>query len=140
MPEELQDLLITKTGSNKPNLDEIQNNLFSAAERYAVISKKSKSGSASAVSLAVNIDRGENRSKFKPCSFLCTEASKDASHPLNKCRVFSDARSKVDQIKSKNGCVRCGQLNHRTSNCLFKFKKDCFRHIFRYYPFPRHSK
>ena len=62
---------------------------------------------------------------FKPCVLRSTSTA-IADHPIYKCTIFIDPRSKIDKLKSLNACVRCANFNHRSADCKFRFSSFQF--------------
>lgn len=55
---------------------------------------------------------------FHNCS-LCPSAD----HPINSCPNYLGPQDKVDRLESVNGCIKCGNVDHRSNLCKFRFKK-----------------
>lgn len=122
---------IAITNCNKPSLEQLNENIFEATERYLSANKKylspsledSTVGMAAGVSYRANNDE-KAVSSFRPC-LLCTKDGSAADHPIYKCVKFSKASDKLDRLKSMNACAKCTFLGHKKSDCKFKFKKPC---------------
>ncbi|XP_066947446.1 uncharacterized protein [Macrobrachium rosenbergii] len=136
--ESFRNILIQITNHSKPTLMEITDNFFEASERYfsqkhfKERKKKSDSpvlNSASSrectTSLAVKVDYSKDKTRSsKPCS-LCIVVDRDISHPVYRCPVFKTPQEKIDKLVSLSGCIKCGNLNHTSDNCKFKFNSRC---------------
>ena len=124
------------SNSSRPSLNQINTLFFEAAERYQnsqKVYKKRQSKSESnnkfiskgSLSLASNVSYKEDKPSFKQCT-LCTRIDeKEAAHPLYKCNKFADNKSRVEKLKTLNGCTRCGSLGHKDPLCNFQFKMKC---------------
>ena len=133
MNDSFKTQLTNITNKTKPSLQEINDNVFDASERYLQVVKNGtrskrqfeyhtrnvKETSNFAVNL--NVD---SRQSWNCC--LCTkDRGQEADHPLYKCRVYTTPKTKIDKIRSVNGCIKCASLNHTSDRCTFKFKMKC---------------
>ncbi|XP_068225069.1 uncharacterized protein [Palaemon carinicauda] len=120
------------TGSNKPSLQQIDEHIFTALERYRNISKKFnvKQGnlekkvvpnSNCLASAVVN----DEKSKVKECSLCLADNKGDIDHPIFKCSVYVTPQSKIETLKQLNFCTNCTYDSHKTSDCRFKFNRKC---------------
>ncbi|XP_068234441.1 uncharacterized protein [Palaemon carinicauda] len=120
------------TGSNKPSLQQIDEHIFTALERYRNISKKFnvKQGnlekkvvpnSNCLASAVVNVEK----SKVKECSLCLADNKGDIDHPIFKCSVYVTPQSKIEKLKQLNFCTNCTCDSHKTSDCRFKFNRKC---------------
>ncbi|XP_068232415.1 uncharacterized protein [Palaemon carinicauda] len=120
------------TGSNKPSLQQIDEHIFTALERYRNISKKFnvKQGnlekkvvpnSNCLASAVVNVEK----SKVKECSLCLADNKGDIDHPIFKCSVYVTPQSKIEKLKQLNFCTNCTYDSHKTSDCRFKFNRKC---------------
>ena len=135
--DRFQNHIISITNKNKPNLKEIEDNIFEATERYIRQNTKykkntkneTKNDSASGktksdtTSMAVNIER-EGSKKGKFC-MLCKKDNKPYEHFMSACREYSTPRAKFDKLKALKGCTKCSFINHESKNCTFKFTSRC---------------
>ena len=128
MPFSLQSQLINITNNNRPTIQEIEDNIFSAVERYLALQKrkpeKSNQKVNSVYGLAANVSVGSSTEKFKPCAFCCS-GDKKADHSMSRCPRYPNPQDKLSMIKRLKLCVRCGN-EHLSENCKFKFYRDCF--------------
>ena len=110
MPKSLQNQFVHITNTNNPQLAQIEEHLFEAAERFSDIKKSSNANKVSNISksttngskletvgLAANIS--DSKSKPKYCS-LCSASNKPKEHPIYKCPNFPSPKSKLDKLKS----------------------------------------
>ena len=123
--EKFQSTLIQITNNSKPSLDEINENIFRATERYLKLKesrgadKKMPTGhSASALSTNVKIQQ------FVHCN-LCKADGLDANHKLRDCPIYDTSASKFNKLKELGHCTKCSFSNHKTNNCKFKFASKC---------------
>ena len=89
----MQNQFIAITNTNRPSLEQINEHLFQATERYQEMVKQTSrtslqvDTSRKSTSLAAAVRLGESmdirNASFKPCS-LCV----DADHPIYKCKNF----------------------------------------------------
>ena len=138
MPKILQDQFIAITNSNHPSLDQINDNIFDAAERYNNLRKVNKpinvksftATESDTVGLAANIPHVNSKNKpagsfrYHNC-VLCEDSKKNADHPIHQCTNFESNEQKIDMLSKMKACVACGYTNHDVSNCYFRFKKVC---------------
>ncbi|XP_064097522.1 uncharacterized protein LOC135208867 [Macrobrachium nipponense] len=135
--------LIQITGKTHPALDEIKTNFFTACERYENDKKVAKgtkskisqnvqeykdfSRKEKAVNLAVEAVTSDSDSRSSPSCSLCLKVGNaNNSHFIYECSKFPSPTNKVQILKSKHGCVKCGQFSHESSNCHFRFRRRCF--------------
>ena len=116
--------LIQITNKTRPSLKEINDNLFSACERYlSVKNQKSnidKSNFKSTLAMAVKV---ENKS-FVSC-VLCSDKDKSADHRIYACRKFSTGIAKINKLTELKGCTKCASVSHETNKCKFRLKRPC---------------
>ncbi len=139
MNDTMQNQMVQITNKSKPSLLEIESNLFEATERYLSVTnkfnerkQKLKSSVSDATnktinSYAVNVNydpSNKQTNKFRAC-LLCSTDKCIADHPIYKCETYKNAKDKVTQIKVLKGCEKCANLNHRTSECRFRFHSSC---------------
>ena len=128
--KKFQQHLTTITNKNFPSLDEINNNLFDACNRYLTFADEKNSSSyqkpinksSNITAMAVNVRTREDR---KPFCVLCRHDKKPFEHYLQDCSVYKTAKLRFDKLKDIGGCVKCSYANHRSSNCKFKFNSLC---------------
>ena len=116
------------TNKFKPNITEITNNMFEAADRYlsassntktsAVVNKVKKNNENSVNAININ-------SQKKSFCNLCKADNKQYEHPMSKCTVYVTSKQKIDKIRKLKGCIKCSFSNHETSACRFIFKSKC---------------
>ena len=120
--------LINITNNTRPSLEQILDNYFSACDRYCEKGKhdckKKVTEAAETASLAVKVNYDKNPKPSPSCS-LCIKAGKDAKHFIYKCVNFPSNVDKLKLISEFSGCANCGNFNHVTGNCRFKFKSRC---------------
>jgi len=135
MHDQLRNQFVNITNCNKPSLSQINEYIFQAVERYQSVNKGSclpetvqgyaanvnyKSSANSATE--PNFQQKANK-KSKACILCATEG--DTFHPIFKCAKYSTPRMKVDRLKQLNACIKCAYATHKTSECKFKFHKEC---------------
>ena len=135
MNENFRTHMIQITNNNQPTLQEIENNIFQAAERYENSQKLSahkkeklvtNKGSVVTNNVACKLNHDKSdKSKFQKC-ILCFKDGRESAHPIFKCSVYSDPKSKVEKLQTLNGCTKCANM-HRTKECKFSFKKRCVK-------------
>ncbi|XP_068250638.1 uncharacterized protein [Palaemon carinicauda] len=81
------------------------------------------------VDMAINVNftpEGTSGATAKcyPCS-LCSTVQEKASHNIRDCTNFISPVSKVEKLKSIDGCTRCGLASHSTEKCRYKFRYRC---------------
>ena len=134
------------TNETRPKLDLLNEKFFEVCERCenakdANINRENFP-KVKTTALASNIETNQSskgpRQKmqisrnFVPCSLCTKDISKDADHPLHKCTKYQDANSRISKINRHHGCIKCGNLSHKTNNCNFKFKQRCSDWHFRF--------
>ena len=129
MPEQLQTQFVSITNSNKPNLENIETHIFDAIERFLDTAGKKptkKSDDVDVCNYAVSMDAYRaDKPKQQFCS-LCSKGNlKVDSHSTFNCPKYSSTFEKLNQLKSRNGCVKCGNTTHEAGNCRFRFKRTC---------------
>ena len=130
MSPELQTQLVSISNCNKPDLNQINEYIFQAVDRYLEIIDKSKPkvtisyGKSTVVnSSAVNVDNFIHR---KPFCTLCSDKIKETSHLTKDCSVYKTPEAKVKRLRGLGACVICGYANHSSADCKFRFTKGCF--------------
>ena len=107
MPEKLRLQLTHITNSSKPNLSQIEENIFEAVNRYLSSSSGVKQAQSkdTAVAMAANVvvDTRAESKKVKQC-VLC----QISNHTINQCKKYDNPRSKVEKLKELGFCVKCG--------------------------------
>ena len=75
--------------------------------------------------MATNV-KYDGKPKFKAC-ILCNSLHGGVAvdHPIFKSPKFPTSDSKIDRLKIIKACVKCGNKNHSSQNCLFKSKCNC---------------
>ena len=130
MDEKLQKQFIYMTNTNKPSFDQIEKNMFEAADRYLSLKKTSSSSESDGESVgaaAAAVARPRQDSERKKFCSLCTgKGDKVMTHNAYECKKYPNLEDKQSRINSLNGCLRCGNMTHQTDTCRFKFNKRCF--------------
>ena len=118
------------TNKSKPNLEEIENNIFEATQRYLKemgnvvapnYAKPDKFNNKPNVSNnALNVQM-----KPKPFCVLCKYDKKDFEHKMELCSIYVTPKDKFDKLRSMNGCTKCSFASHDSKACKFKFKSNC---------------
>ena len=130
MPDELQNQLIMITNSSRPGIDQIQQCIFEAIDRYKTISSRSRTmhrESVAGFAAEVSINRTEQKpcdklsSGFRGCC-LCSVSD----HYTSKCPNYVTAVAKLNRLKSLKLCTRCMRDSHFANHCTFKFKRGCY--------------
>ena len=88
--DKFQDQVIMITNKNKPNLEEINTNIFAATERYLKLKDKPavhKPLNANTTNYAVGV-------KVEVICPLCKYEKKEFKHELKDCKLFNTARKK----------------------------------------------
>jgi hypothetical protein len=142
MPESLKLQFVHITNCNKPSLQQIEDKIFEATERFLTNRDRVKTPRESLVGYAASVEYSgepktnprnfksfsENRdnSKIGKACILCSSLDRPADHVIYKCKACITAKQKVDKLKSMNYCVRCGTGTHFSRDCKFAFYKYCF--------------
>ena len=127
------------TNKSTPTLDEINRNIFEAADRYTKqIADRGKNHGQSkpndAYAHATNVQshnrnipaENSNTAKERPKVFciLCAADKKPKDHLLKDCKVYPTAKDKFNQLRQINACTKCG-FSHSTAECKFRFRNPC---------------
>ena len=138
--EQFQAILTQITNVSRPSLDEIENNIFEASERYQRLSEGKSSSKENAKEQNVNKEKAKEKGsvasttlatkvnvspKFRACLLCTNDGQQNVSHSINSCSVYPDSKRKVERLKELNACSRCGYPNHVTRNCKFRFTQRC---------------
>ena len=139
MNPEMQNILISITNKNKPDLNDIDVNIFEATERYKSsikISKPSASkfneNSLESTDIHAAAVTYPKKNFVQFCSLCSKPNQKDTSHSTWACKLYPDPLSKINKIKEANGCLRCSNLMHTTNRCNHRFNRKCFCNEFHY--------
>ena len=121
-----QQQFINITNTSKPYYQQIKEFTFDAAERY-MRTRKTKSNRDSAWVFAATVNPGSTDTKPKNiyCTWCTGKGVTSNSHSSSECRKYSTAEEKQTRLKSLNGCIKCGNLQHTTKDCEFNFKRKC---------------
>ena len=133
-----QSHLVSITNKSKPNLDEINENIFEATERYLKqleTRKEPKPKSLTPNTLLTKTDdfiesqtNAINVQTNKPKVILCVLCSSDdkkSDHFLKDCNVYVSPKQKFDKLRIIKGCTKCSFKNHQSKDCRFVFKSCC---------------
>ena len=142
------------TNKSKPNLSEIESNMFEASDRYEIELSESRNRGSKAERKSIT-DGGRNRpaksadfssdddvnnsklseqnvnavnikpEKSKIFCVLCSHDKVDSDHYMKSCPKYETPRAKFDKLRSMRACTKCGFSNHDTAACVFKFKSNC---------------
>ena len=141
--KQMQTHLTQITNKCTPTLDEINKNLFEAADRYTKqISENKPRGAAppktsDTIVQATNIQTNKphnksfsgDKNKFpndskKVFCLLCAADKKPKDHLMKNCPAYKTPKGKFDQLRKIKACTKCG-FNHPTSECKFIFRNPC---------------
>ena len=127
--ESFKNHLTLITNNLRPTLTEINDNFFTANERYEASKKSFKNNKFS---------KDETESTVLSTKTSCTVTNSTAvnpfhrcplcernEHPVNKCSAYVKPMDKISRIKVLRGCVKCCSLEHSADRCNFRFKKSC---------------
>ena len=126
-----QNQVIQIVNKSKPNLDEIFNCMFEAAERYLKVQnrtvvknsfEKPDVKSYNTNFMAVNI---KSKDKFYACNLCSSDENKDSNHSMRNCTAFPNPEDKVQKLRSLNACTKCSFKNHTSRDCKFRFTSNC---------------
>ena len=110
LPDGIKSQLIQISNNSKPDLVQIESNIFSAIERDSMnnckLEVKPKSNN-----FAATIDYKPKDKIDKNCS-LCKE-----NHAYYKCVNYKTPVEKLKKLRELNGCVQCGYINHTADKC-----------------------
>ena len=127
MTEGFQDQLIQIVNTNSPSLDQIEDKIFEATERYIRLNKSAKTlhtkkvVNLEATNLAVSAEKRKPR-----CCILCKVDKGDfESHYISQCPVYDSVSKKLSKLKDLRGCTKCALLSHVTVKCQYKFNSQC---------------
>ena len=110
----MREQLVQITNSNKPNLAEIEQNLFVAIERYQSALKRTDTrlpeATRKCTTMATNVEYSKRieSGPGRKCS-LC-----EGDHSYFQCKVYPSASQKLQRIKERGGCEKCSLTNHKT--------------------------
>ena len=130
MNESFKNQLTLVTQSLRPTLDQIIDNFFVANERYESAKKYSKHSKnvgyreeTETISLATGSKIPKSVSNpFENCT-LC--GNNMNNHPINKCMAYPNPADKLNKLKMLKGCTKCGNVDHWSEKCNFRFRKSC---------------
>lgn len=137
-----QNQLVNICNSNKPSLQEINENIFKALDRYkdinaAIKNRRSNNNNYRSSSdvdgvsaMATNVNFGGktfgSKSRFF-CSMCSVDGHRESSHSTRDCTKYTTPDEKCKQLEKLSACSKCGYANHKTNSCSFKFAKTCFQ-------------
>lgn len=126
MPEGLKCQLTNITNCNKPSLEQIEEHIFTAIERWRSLRGVTEAPRVATTpgmvsTFAANVAVSNNAKPFKPC-VLCND---DADHSIARCNKYETPLKKVNKLKSLNYCTKCATNSHSSKDCKFNFFKKC---------------
>jgi len=134
---DFQDQLIQITNATKPDLTQINENLFSAAERYTKLSERKREQNRRSyhevranlinddIPITNNIAVNIKSKSFRACNLCTADKVKNVEHDLRNCTVYATASDKVKKLRQLKYCTKCSFTNHDTASCKFKFHSPC---------------
>ena len=144
MNELFQSQLVNLTNKSKPSLEEINSQIFSAAERYLKVQDQShnkfntKSHFPSTSSRYAasrdnfgskvetnNLALGVSKKPLRECMLCVSDNRRQINHVLKDCKVYPNPRDKIKKLDQLKYCSKCSFKNHVQSQCRFKFKSSC---------------
>ena len=120
--DKFQDQLITITNKNKPNLAEINENIFAATERYLKVKDKINNQKGVSAYNSTNYAAGINTETS--CQ-LCKHEKKSFTHHIKDCKIFNSALKKIEKLKAMRACTKCALMSHESKHCKYKFYSKC---------------
>ena len=135
--EKFQSHLVNITNKSKPSIDEINEHVFEATERYLKQIEKSTEQKTKSRYVPSYVKQNENLhanaaavnikpKKLHISCVLCTSDNKKSDHYLRECDVYSTSKAKFDKLRTIQACTKCSFRNHEAKNCTFKFRSPCF--------------
>ena len=134
--DRFQNQLIQITNSTKPTLDEINECIFEASERYIKLNdqiskrksdnfsqgnyKRNERSPMKTNNYAVNITKPQIN-----CNLCTADNSSNSNHNMRDCIKYKTPIEKVKKLESLNYCSHCSFRNHISSKCRFKFSSPC---------------
>ena len=135
MEEVYQKQFISVTNCATPSLLQIINNAFEVLKRSKTESLTQSRSKFDSISLATKVEHS-SRSAAEASQFdaktmcsLCHSlgGSVKFNHRLHECTKFDSPESKLKKIEELGGCMRCGWLTHKISECKFWFSGKCIK-------------
>ena len=125
MPTALKTQFIHITNKNNPSMDDINEQIFDAVDRYKQFGKMNKKRIPEEQNVpsvhAANV-KTPNKNYCRLCS---DDSTKDFSHSTFSCTKYSTPRSKLDRLTELNGCHKCANIGHKASQCRYRFNRKC---------------
>ena len=126
MNEPMQQQFIHITNNSKPDFAQIQNHMFEAAERYLALKKTKSSKETTWVSAAtVNTEGKKLNPKPRYCNWCTGKGTTVGTHSSFDCKKYPTSEEKISRLNALHGCSKCGNFQHVTDDCKFKFKQNC---------------
>ena len=125
------------TNKTHPSLNDIFDHFFTACERYEKqethdMSPKSKKAvhakhhSSASNSNTTNFAIKAKIETSKLMCYFCSKSGVTASdHRSYNCKKYPTPSDKIKVLTSLNGCLKCGNFNHKTKDCKFHFRRVC---------------
>jgi hypothetical protein len=136
LPDNFQNQLVHITNTNKPSLDQINENIFAATERYVKPNSSDKLNKRDSINkeprlqvlkssnFAVNVKTNSFK-KTIACALCMADGKTNVTHPMKVCRVYNTPKMKADKLRRIRGCTTCSFINHKSGDCKFKFLSKC---------------
>ena len=140
MNDDFQSQFVQITNCSKPNLQQINQNVFAATDRYLKI-RESKSDSKRPNFKYKEESKRDYPNKFSPvktnnyavkmnkpiyyCVLCIAYVMNSITHVLKGCDKYLSAKDKISKLDALQYCSLCSFKNHSKVNCRFKFSTPC---------------
>ncbi|XP_068200128.1 uncharacterized protein [Palaemon carinicauda] len=125
--------LVHITNVTHPSFQQIVDNFFTACERYEQGQTEGKLSVRDEVvthskPLQEKTSTMALKTKTLPakaCNFCSKAGISDNDHLSYKCTKYATPSDKISLLNLHKGCVKCGNFNHFTKACKFRFRRPC---------------
>ena len=126
------------TNKTHPSLKEIFDNFFVACERYEkqvttdpfpkpkkVVKETKHSESLVKEKTSSFAVKAKVYSPKVTCQYCTKSGIASNDHRSYNCSRFSTPSAKIKLLNSFDGCLKCANFNHSTSDCKYRFRRPC---------------
>lgn len=130
LPEKFKSIFMNVTNSPTPSLTDILENAFVVHNRVKESNRSDNTYKfpeyRESVTMATTAQPQTQSTYVRPCQLCNADGSSEAvNHKIQDCPKYKTPQSKLNKIRSLNGCSKCALLNHTVTSCKYRFFSKC---------------